>query len=510
MEEKKNIRSLKFINSKFIRNLLAILVSIFFLILSLPPLYWHFILWVALVPLFFAFKGNTYKRQALLGLIAGFFYYGYLFYWILIFGNLAFFSLVLYQALFWSLFAVGFKVFHNKGDFWGILLGIPLLWSSLEIIKSFGIFGLSWGLLGYGLLSFLPIVQAASLIGVFGLSFLIVMINSFLFILLERKFEKRRVLISFGVVLFLIMIAVTSYGYLQIAWYKNNQKSKKINIGLIQPNIPMDLKTSPPSKEILEERMIKLTEKAVQKNADLIIWPESSYPGLYFYDNDAYLEKVTDALEGTPLLFGSLFEAKNRTYNSAHYLNENGLVEERYDKLHPVPFGEYIPLRPVLQNIKALSVIKDDISAGEKPVILGSEEIKIGAVICFESSDIFLVRRIASLNPSLLVVITNDAWFGKTSEPEEHFRIGMMRAIENGLPFIQVANTGMTGVADPTGRAEIAGPIFTRFAKLIPVSLNGKLTLYRKTGHIQAIVMVTITLVYLIMLLIRAYIQNKK
>ena len=231
-------------------------------------------------------------------------------------------------------------------------------------------------------------------------------------------------------------------------------------VRMVQPNAPQQQKWDPAFRDMFVNRMIALTgEGAVP---DLVVWPETAMPYLLNYLDDD-LQLLSDAARGAPLVFGvQRFDDQQRAYNSLAVLGAGGEIQSIYDKRHLVPFGEYIPGARLLGQVGMSGLARNlgtGFAAGSQdgPVLLDG----IGAavpLICYEG--IFAEEiNYAGARPRLLLLITNDAWFGQAAGPRQHLAQAQLRAIEQGLPMVRTANTGITAMIDPRGRIVASLPL---------------------------------------------------
>ncbi|MEJ2230007.1 MAG: apolipoprotein N-acyltransferase, partial [Nitrospirales bacterium] len=292
----------------------------------------------------------------------------------------------------------------------------------------------------------------ADVTGVYGVSFLVVMGNVALTSLLLWTFPKTRVnsipipwapITSFVCALSLFLV----YGTWRIHQQADlDATAKTLSIGLVQANIDQAIKWNEAYRDETLQRYATLTQQAGKKT-DLLIWPEAATPFL-FEEEPAYQGKIIEMLKDThsPLLLGSptlRFQQDGRPYlfNSAFMVTPEGNVTARYDKRHLVPFGEYIPLRSILFFLDKLVVGIGDFQSGQGPMTMQvptpvtDSGPRFGVAICFEVIFPDLVRRMAQEKANFLVTITNDAWFGDSAAPYQHFSMVVFRAVENHLAF---------------------------------------------------------------------------
>jgi apolipoprotein N-acyltransferase len=238
------------------------------------------------------------------------------------------------------------------------------------------------------------------------------------------------------------------------------------------------------------------------------VWPETSTP-FFFQDHPFFRPRVEELARraGAPLLFGTpAFEDNGGTtkyYNRAYLLSETGRIIGRYDKIHLVPFVEYVPLRGLFFFVdKLANGAAGDFSMGTTSDPIPTDIGPVGTLICYEAIFPESARLFAKNGAALLVNITNDAWFGTTSAPYQHFSMARMRAIETRLFLIRAANTGISAVVDPTGNDEIRTAIFTRTVALGDVIPKPRITFYTRFGDVFAQL---ITLIFLSPFIIHGY-----
>lgn len=443
------------------------------LALSYPPAGFGFLGWLALIPFLLAISNTRSKGQAAkVGFIAGLTFFSISLYWMVNVHILAWILLVPLEASFFVLFAL-FAYQARERKIVLKSLWIALAWLTSELIRSeFPIFGLGWNLLAYTQTQYLPIAQLASLIGAYGLSFVIALVNAlisyfildtywklgggkltfYLAKLLPLSLLRGNVVRLFA--LFAIFFLTVGYGVLQL---KKVPASPDLRVTSIQGNIPQHVKWRPEAKGRILEIYHNLTSLASTDSSDLILWPEAAFPGYFNRSFDA--ERIRELARSiqTPILLGSPhLETQTEAYNSAYLLDTEGQVAERYDKQFLVPFGEYVPLQPFLSWLEpvARSLGISDFYAGKEFTLFSLPQHKknFATLICFE--DVFprLARNFVKEGADFLAVITNDAWFGKTAAPYQHLQASIFRAIENGVSVVRSANTGISTFISPLGQ----------------------------------------------------------
>jgi apolipoprotein N-acyltransferase len=253
------------------------------------------------------------------------------------------------------------------------------------------------------------------------------------------------------------------------------------------------------------------------RRGNLILWPETAIP-FYLQLRDSNGEMVLETARKTEshIITGSPAyrrgEGGIEYFNSAFLISPEGEMAGRYDKVHLVPFGEYVPLKRLLFFIKKLTVGVGDFSSGTSltPLTLktasgeGSDRSSVGVLICFESIFPKLARGMVGNGANLLAVITNDGWFGRTSAPYQHFDIAVFRAVENRSFLLRAANTGVSGIVNPTGRIITKSSLFTRTTLVEDVGLRAApLTFYTRYGDLFSILCLITSLIILPSILLR-------
>ena len=444
------------------------ILSAILLILSFPKFNLWILAWFAFVPLFFALRNKSKFKAFLLSYFAGIIFWVGTIYWLVHVTFVGLICLVLYLALYFGVFGLiitrqplpvtrhlPFAIRHS-------LIFIPSVWVLLEYLRSHLFTGFGWGLLGYSQYLNLPAIQIADIAGVWGVSFLVMMANLFVYSILDSRFwildKKRRSAFFITAYTLTTLLLSLGYGFYKLHPASSIQHPASIKISVIQGNIPQSLKWLDYAKEQILERYLSLTSEALSDNPDVIIWPEAALPGVL--NQDGRLKERLKAFVGewgVPLLAGAVYSDKSANYNSAILISRNGEIAKRYDKLHLVPFGEYIPVKDIFGFLETVVPIGDFVSGKEYTVFslapggTTQEARRFSVLICFE--DIFpqISRGFVKKGADFLVNITNDAWFGDTSSPYQHLQASVFRAVENGVYLVRAANTGISGFIGPYG-----------------------------------------------------------
>ncbi|HXV21528.1 MAG TPA: apolipoprotein N-acyltransferase, partial [Desulfuromonadales bacterium] len=358
--------------------------------------------------------------------------------------------------------------------------------------------------LGYSQQSHLALIQSVDLCGVYGLSFLLVLTNATLADTVRALARRTYQTLPWkGVAVATILFAANfGYGYLRLQQDLDGRE-RTLAVTLAQGNIDQSVKWDPANQQntIAIYGNLSLDANRQQKT-DLLIWPESATP---FYFQDA--GPLSDAVVATAraadawLLFGSpAYEFVNRRpryLNSAFLLSGDGQLLGRSDKVHLVPFGEYVPLGKYLPFIDKLVVGIGDFSPGTiSPLPMNGSEV--GVLVCYEAIFPELAREWVRQGSDLLVNITNDAWFGRSSAPYQHLAMTRFRAIENRIWIARAANTGISAFIAPSGRIIAQSPIFQALYLQGEVGLGARPTLYTRFGDVFPVMFLLLSVGWLV------------
>lgn len=411
--------------------------------------------WFAFVPLFLVIQGKSKFQAFILAYIAGIVFWAGTIYWLIHVTLLGQIILILYLALYFGLFGL-FLVSINY-ELLTINFIIPSAWVLLEYCRSHLMTGFPWALLGYSQYKNLAVIQIADITGVYGVSFLVMMVNVAIYSVIGLRLavsgsKRRFIFIS------LICIFITlAYGYYKIYRIPNSEQRTPIKVSVVQGNIPQELKWDAMSRDYIINKYLNLTRQAGQDNPDLLIWPEAALP-VVLEEEPEYFLRVNSLTEeiGISLLLGAVTTKDSFYYNSAILVAPGTKRFTRYNKLHLVPFGEFIPLRDILPFLQTIVPI-GDINPGKEYTIFTlppSSRLQtpgFGVLICFEDLFPELSREFVKRGANFLVNITNDAWYKRTSALEQHLQASVFRAIENRVYLGRSANTGISGFINPQG-----------------------------------------------------------
>jgi apolipoprotein N-acyltransferase len=462
--------------------------------------------WVVFVPLLTATHGVRWRTAFVWGWISGCVGYLGILRWIphtminyggvptlVSYGILL--LLVVYVGLYVGVFAAGWTW---SARHWprGAVLMVPALWVALEWIRAQALSGFPWASLGYSQYLNRPLIQVAELASVYGVSFALVLGNVVIAQVLYGAWHRRWERVGLPSVLALLcLVAIWGYG----GW-RLHQTSKApattpadVGVALLQGNIEQSLKWDRAAREEIFSIYRTLTlATAADPEVGLIVWPEAATPFFFANDRSFQARQLLLAQEvGRPLLFGSPTYTRDGDqdimYNSAFLVGPDATVLGRYDKIHLVPFGEYIPLRHFLFFLDKLVAGIGDFRSGAAYTVMAIPQGRFAVLICFEVIFPDLARHFVRHGAQFLVNITNDAWFGYSPASYQHLSMVVFRAVENRLPIVRAANTGISAVIDPTGRLVQQTDLFARtWIKDRITPAKGPTTFYTRWGDLFA------------------------
>ncbi len=329
------------------------------------------------------------------------------------------------------------------------ILALAVAWTALEWLRGHMLTGFPWNLVGYAWTEWPPIAQAASVVGAYGMSLLTVAAAAMPARLSEAG-GSRWVVSALA-----LFLALAAAGWLRLAGAEADDVPG-VRLRLVQANVPQHLKFQPDQRQAILARYLELTRKPADLPVTHVIWPETALPYAVVRDPQP-LDGLAEAVPpGGALIFGAIRVTPPgaqpwQVWNGLVVLDDRGRQVSAYDKAHLVPFGEYQPLRRLVPASWTL-VGEVDLSTGPGPTRLAIPGAPpAGPLICYEAIFPGAVVN-ASERPDWLVNLTNDAWYGRTAGPYQHFAAARMRSLEEGLPLVRAANNGISAVVDSYGR----------------------------------------------------------
>ena len=397
-------------------------------------------------------------------------------------------GLSLLQALPGGLIFVFYRLISKSGVFERLPLAKPFVFSALWVIfewfSTLTWTGVPWGRLCLGQIKLLPMLQLSSAFGSYAVSFLLLAVNGLLaYGLLYHRRRMACVITAAS-----LLVGNLLFG---LIWLGTDIPSTEtLRAAVVQGNINSHDKWDSESDERTMEIYAELTAEAAKEGAELVVWPETAIPYI-LNEDDYFMDYVTDvAMENNvTLIVGALYDGEEGYFNSLYLVTPDGEIsEERYDKRHLVPFGEYVPLRDLITALvpplAELSALEDDLDAGADSNLFSTQWGEIGSMICFDSIYEALGRDSVRDGADLMVISSNDSWFRDSAAVYQHRAQGQIRAIEEGRYVLRSANTGISAVITPKGEmmSEIE-PLVDGYAVCEVASIERN-TLYMRIGNL--------------------------
>ncbi len=445
------------------------------------------------------------RRAFALGLTSGAVYFAGTLYWLVgtltMFGGLptalsvvAAMLLVAYLSLFPAAFALIVARFARRSIPLSLVMAVPA-WVTTELGRQYVWDGFPWALLGYSQVTWLPVAQLASITGVYGLSGLLALTAAAAaWVVVEPG--TRRWTVTVATVALVAGCAL--WGQARMSRSALTSAGEPVRVAVLQGNIAQDDKWDPALADMITDRYLSMTRRALGEGATFIMWPESATP--FFFEHDlvrggairrlaregkATLLIGSDQIEPVRAVAGTPREAP-RQYNAAFVVQPDGQVGAVYRKMQLVPFGEYVPAKRLLFFVGTIVEAASDFAAGEAPVLLPIGSHKASTAICYEVIFASLMRRFVADGSELLTTITNDAWYGSSSAPYQHWEQASMRAIEGGRYLARAANTGISGFVDPYGRVLERSGLFEQALLVADLRFIRERTVYSRIGDLVA------------------------
>ena len=376
-----------------------------------------------------------------------------------------------------------------------------------EWLRGHVLTGFPWNAFGYALTEPLALAQSASLIGLWGLTFLSVAIFASPAVLIDGRRTRRPWLAPATALV--LLIAMGAYGAIRLSLHPT-EFVDKVKLRIMQPDLQQDVKFNYAAKASVMQKYLSLSDRSTGpqstgvRDATILIWPESAFPFFLAREADA-MAQIADLLpKGTILITGSVRAPDlppgtriTRAYNSIYVIDHDGSILSIYDKLHLVPFGEFLPFQGLMEKLGFVQLTKVQggfIPGTRRKTIALPNAPRVLPLICYEAifpGDI----ETRGDRPGWIVNLTNDGWFGISTGPHQHLQQARLRAIEEGLPLVRAANTGISVVTDPLGRIVaqldlgVEGVLDSRLPSAIPP------TPYARAGDIPAAIIVAIALI---------------
>ncbi len=461
------------------------IISGILLVLIQPPVSLSFLAFFALIPLFSSLKEVSLRRSFTSGWITGLVSFTGLLYWIIVAVNkdgginiylsfLILALLIIYVALYTGCFTLAISFLEKRFSV-PFYLSAPSLWVLLEYLRGTLITGFPWSYLSHSQHNFLPFIQIISITGAYFISFLIVAVNAAIFTLWKRQ----KVSSLYVAALSAVIIGSLIYGFTRMGTHD----LENLKAVIVQGNISQDMKWD----EAFKVKTVRTYyQKTVESGggANLVVWPETAMP--FIFDREININgyiKALPSITGSDLLFGTISrDREGRFYNTAYVFGKNEQELGRYSKGHLVPFGEYTPLRVYLPFLEKLSVQMGEFFPGRNHAPVQTSAGRLGILICYEGIFPYITNETVRKGAQVLVNITNDAWYDRTSAPYQHLAFYVFRAIEGDRYILRAANTGISAIIDTKGRVHGATPIFEDRVVKGKYALKDNMTFYVRYG----------------------------
>lgn len=488
------------------------LLSGFLLVLCFPRPQVTWLAWVALAPLLAITTSRRSRlRQFGYGYLAGLIFFAGTCSWVYdvmrTYGHLSVFAagavlvlFVLFLALHVGLFSFAVAELARRWQLHALAL-VPFVWVAVEWLRTYIFSGFPWNLLGYAVAPHTGWIQPAAYTGIYGVSFLVAGVNALVAACWLAPSRRR-------VVLLVLVAAVLSAA---LAWGQRLPPVPTTATALlVQTNLPQLGEYDPEWVQHHADQISQLeqlTRQAVAARPDeppaLIVWPEIPI-SLYFHHDPVIRARLLQLAQATRsyLLVGVVDfrpdpDGSQHPYNSAVLLSPDGELVAQYDKIHLVPFGEYVPLARWLSFLGKMTAEVSDFRPGRERVVMGAPQFRLGTFICYEAVFPALVREFVAGGADVLVNISNDGWFGRSAAAAQHLNMARVRAVETRRFLLRATNTGITAVVDPYGRVVAQAPTHTRTVLAAGFAPQRTRTLYTRLGDWFAALCALVTVVAL-------------
>lgn len=482
--------------------------SAFLLSLAFPKTGWWPLAWISFIPLLYVLDQCKTKRSAFgFGYLFGLVFFWMTLYWIKFVTLPGTALLMCYLAIYPAVFSLSYLVTVRDGQDArsGRMLGylyLSAVWTIFEYIRAHLFSGFGWAALSHSQYKNLPFIQIADITGEYGVSFVVMLINLLVWKIVggglgvaQRRAgthaspRLRRAMASLVPAVFIlifVLFSVYTYGF-----YRINQplsSTQSMNVGLVQANIPLEIRWDRFYRPSIVQKHLSLSEKLIPESPELIVWSETSFPGIIWEEPILFDRIRTTAAEWeTSMLIGVVTGINDNFYNSAVLIDEQGNMADQYNKIHLVPFGEFIPFREIFPILEEFVPI-DDFTAGKQYKVFDMNGRKFSVLICFEDTVPHLSRHMINAGAQMLINMSNDAWFRDTREPYLHLAASVFRSVENRVAQVRVSNTGISGLIDPKGRIRaVVNPddsTWTVGIKTVKPGFYNINTIYKKYGNI--------------------------
>ena len=510
------------------------------LLISHPKFDLWLFAWFGFIPLILSIRGKGLVKSFLLSVLCGTLFWSGLVYWLMNvpkYTLLHYLILMPYLGLFFGLFGLIFSLIEKRQGTAAALLGAPFIWVSLEFLRThFFWLALPWGMLAHSQYLNSTIIQIAAITGAYGVSFLVMAVNAALAFLVFLFFSKDRPgtrgpAFSRSIDVAGLVLVLLTTGFLAASLIYGRSiisrpfDAEKIRISVIQGNISQDKKWNKGFADEIMKIYRVLTLEAARGNTHLIAWPETATPAAINTSPRVHrqVKRIVKAAR-VPLLIGSaerrkydLEAQKEFDYTNAAYLlslEANSVKNQRYDKIHLLPFGEYLPAAGSIPWRHIGVVPVSGYRPGTEFTVFSLGDYRLSSPICWENIFPYITRNFVKNGAQFVINITNAAYFGRTAAPYQVLSMNVFRAIENRRYIARAANIGISCIIDPYGRVvdrvkdDNGEDIFVRgylTGEIVPLDV---LTFYTKYGDVFAWLCVAISVVFLLVALVKRTHEN--
>ena len=483
--------------------MIQVIISGFTTGLAFHPLGLGFLAWGSFVPLIHVFNISHFRKNIIYGYIFGLSFNLTAFYWIgvnsgadflTVLGSL--FAAVFYLAFFWAGAGLLFSLISKGHQHISGNIFFPFIIVLIEYVRSFGALGFPWSNLALTQSNYIYFIQFIEVTGTYGVSFFIIGFNVILYNVVQKKISLLKGL-SF-ILLIIIGLSIAGAGRI-LSLPKSNQK---ISVAVVQPNVNPNTKWQ--NKKEIIAFMDSLHQESIKFKPDLIVFPETALPSYLVRDNrtrGALQSKVNSS--DIPLLTGTIhtsFENNFRYYYNSSMFIIPQKKYELYSKIHLVPFAEYDLIPSIFHPLTKLNINIDrgNFKSGNNYKVFKHENLLFSNLICYESSIPKISRTFVSKGAEFLIIQANDGWLGSSFGPYQHFELARLRAIENRIPIVRCANTGISGIINIDGSIKTKVQLNEEKIIFESLSSNKNGSFYTKYGDIFAIIISIIILIVIL------------
>lgn len=489
------------------KKILFIAVSSVLTGISQQPYNLGFLAWFSLVPFIFVINQlNRYKDIFKYSFLWGFIYHLISIFWLA--QNIGTTPFIAFISMLITVFYLSFNTviisivwyYFKKYYFNYSLFLIPVIWSLVEYIKSYGILAFPWISLANTQTDYLYPIQIAEFVGIYGVTFWIVVLNIILYsFLLKQSIYK----IYLWFIIFLMPFITGFYLYNNV----NEYTLEDLNLSIIQPNIKLSDSRDYSKGDKLLNQLIDQTKKSLNEEIDLVLWPEAALPFHNIKDGKTFNYIKENLLSDSDLsiLSGDITYKDNRVYNSVVLFNDKG-VKSIYNKQRPVPLAEQVPLSETFTSLSKINLGVANYSSGKKDILFNLKKYNFSSLICYESIFPEINRRHVNKGADFITFLVNDAWYTHGSEPMQHARQSIFRAIENRKTVIRCANTGISMIIDPRGKVLKKTKLNTNASMSCTIKGTDYKTFYTKFGNVFA----NLLFILVVLLFIKTLFRREK